>query len=128
MNNVEIYGAYNYTEEIAKLYGKVDCKYSVYDTNISNVSISLSNRLYEAYICSVAVIDAKNTELGNIVKNESLGVVVEDRNIQDLIQEIEESKNKSSKSKEYIQYKIFYDKWKYDKVNRTLKEVYMNLY
>ncbi|WP_373598216.1 glycosyltransferase [Paraclostridium bifermentans] len=122
MSNVEIYGAYNYSEEIAKLYGKVDCIYSVYDTNVSNVNIALPNRLYEAAICNIPIIAARGTKLGNIIKSENLGIVVEDSNMKELKEAIEILKNKS-----YIDGEKFYNKWKYNVVNENLKKAYSSL-
>lgn len=123
MNNVEIYGAYNYSEEIAKLYGKVDCIYSVYDTNVSNVSIALPNRLYEAAICSVPIIAARGTELSKIIEENGIGVSVKDGNISELIEAINNIKDKNDfySHKNFIQ---FYETWNYKKVNQKLIKIY----
>ncbi|CEN83637.1 glycosyltransferase [Paraclostridium sordellii] len=127
MNNVNIYGAYNYAKDIANLYGKVDCIYSVYDTKITNVNIALPNRLYEAAICEIPIIAAKNTELGDIVESEGIGITIEDMNMQDLVNAIEILKKNNINNKGNEIYKKFYNKWKYDKFNMKLQEVYMEL-
>lgn len=66
-------GKYNYNEDIANLYGAVDCIYAVYDADNPNVRIALPNKLYEAVYCKLPIIVAKGTYLSEIVEN---GVLV----------------------------------------------------
>lgn len=73
---VEIYGPYNYEKEIVSLYEKIDCVYSVYDTDIQNVRIALPNRLYEAIVCSIPIIGAKGTVLGKFIEENQIGFTV----------------------------------------------------
>lgn len=73
---VEMYGPYNYQKEIVCLYEKVDCVYSVYDTNLHNVRIALPNRLYEAIVCELPIIAAKDTALGDFIEQNEVGTTV----------------------------------------------------
>lgn len=73
---VEIYGAYNYENEIVSLYEKVDCMYSVYDIKLKNVKLALPNRLYESIVCSIPIIGAKDTMLGKFIEKNQIGITV----------------------------------------------------
>lgn len=76
MENVEIYGGYEYIEEIKSLYEKVDCIYSVYDAEKRNVQIALPNRLYEAVYTDTPIIAAKETYLGELVDKYGIGKTI----------------------------------------------------
>ncbi|MDD7648000.1 glycosyltransferase [Cloacibacillus porcorum] len=69
-------GKYNYNEDIANLYGAVDCIYAVYDADNPNVRIALPNKLYEAVYCKLPIIVAKGTYLSEIVEKWCVGVAV----------------------------------------------------
>lgn len=125
MDHVEIYGSYNYESDIANLYGKVNCIFSMYDTEIKNVQIALPNRLYEAAQCHLPLIVSKGTELADIVETEEIGVSIEDSNYQVLVQVLEKLKidiqynNKLSRNCDK-----FSKKWDYSVVNQKLKRIY----
>ena len=70
-------GAYVYEQDIAVLYGRVDCIYSVYDATDRNVRLALPNRLYEAVYCEIPLIVAKHTYLAQTVKKMGVGIAVE---------------------------------------------------
>ena len=78
--HVRITGKYNYSSDIADLYGAIDCVYAVYDADLLNVRIALPNRLYEAAYCGLPIIVAKRTYLSDIVQKYSLGYAVEHDN------------------------------------------------
>lgn len=84
-NNVEYYGKYDYDKEIAKLYGKVDCIYSVYDADLNNVRIALPNKLYESILCETPIIVSKNTYLSDLVESMGVGVSISHNSIDDLV-------------------------------------------
>ena len=88
--NVEFYGKYNYSEEIAKLYGMVDCVYAVYDADNPNVRIALPNKLYESIICELPIIVAKNTYLEELVKYYNVGYSVSHHDVNDLVNVLKE--------------------------------------
>lgn len=75
-DNVRFTGRYNYNEDIAGLYGMVDCVFSVYDADNPNVRIALPNKLYEAVYCELPLIVAKNTYLSELVEQYGVGVSV----------------------------------------------------
>lgn len=75
-DNVEIYGEYEYEQEIKELYERVDCIYSVYDTKLTNVQLALPNRLYEAAFTATPIIAPKNTYLGDLVEKYGIGNTV----------------------------------------------------
>lgn len=126
--NVYIHGSYNYEKEIAALYGEIDCVYSMYDTKVQNVQIALPNRLYEAALCGLPLIVSSGTDLARIVENEKLGIVVDDRDVNGLVEAL-------LKLKDDVPYrgnigencKRFYRKWRYDVVNQQLIDVYKEL-
>ncbi len=73
---VDFYGAYNYDADIRRLYGEVDCLYSVYDADRLNVRLALPNRLYEAIHCGLPLIVARATALGQFVVRRRIGFAV----------------------------------------------------
>lgn len=82
---IKFHGPYNYFKEIKKLYSKIDCVFSVYDTSYSrNIKTALPNRLYEAIICELPIIVADNTKLGEFVKTNKIGFVIGDSDDQSL--------------------------------------------
>ena len=90
---VDYYGPYNYNKEIAKLYSKCDCIYSVYDTSLNNVKYALPNKLYESIYCELPIIVSKNTYLSELVTNMHVGVSVDSNSVEDLIEKINFLKN-----------------------------------
>jgi len=74
--NVEYYGKYDFDSDIASLYGKCDCIYSVYDADLKNVRVALPNKLYEAIYCELPIIVAKGTYLAELVESMGIGVAV----------------------------------------------------
>lgn len=84
MDNVTFTGRYNYNTEIASLYGKVDCVFSVYDADNPNVRIALPNKLYESILCELPIIVAKNTYLAELVEQYGVGIAVSHEDKEDL--------------------------------------------
>lgn len=74
---VTCYGKYNYEEEISKLYGRLDCVFSVYPVEDCNVDIALPNKLYESIICELPIIGAQDTYLGEIIQKHKIGITVD---------------------------------------------------
>lgn len=74
--NIEYYGSYDYDSEIAGLYGRVDCVFSVYNADMNNVKVALPNKLYEAIYCEIPIIVAKGTYLAELVEKMGVGVAV----------------------------------------------------
>lgn len=81
---IEYYGEYNYSTDIANLYSKCDCIYSVYDTRFNNVKYALPNKLYESIYCELPIIVAKNTYLSQLVQKLGVGCSVSDNNAEEL--------------------------------------------
>lgn len=99
VTNIEYYGKYDYNTEIASLYEKCSCIYSVYDADLNNVKVALPNKLYEAIYCGLPIIVARDTYLAEIVKDLGVGVAVSHTDHEDLISAL----NKLSQDKEYYQ-------------------------
>jgi len=97
--DVEYYGQYNYDNEIASLYGRVDCVYAVYDADLANVRIALPNKLYESIYCELPIIVAKGTYLAELVEGMGVGVAVSHTDEKDLVNVL----NRLSKDKDYYQ-------------------------
>lgn len=85
MDFVTFTGKYRYEEEIAELYGRIDCVYSVYDASIPNVRIALPNKLYEAILCELPIVVAKETLLSRVVESWGVGVSVDCKSKEELI-------------------------------------------
>lgn len=92
LDNVEIYGEYEYDQEIKELYERVDCIYSVYDTKLTNVRVALPNRLYEAAFTATPIIVSKNTYLGELVEKYEIGKTVSSNSKLELIALLSELK------------------------------------
>ena len=86
--NIRFTGRYDYDKEIAGLYGKADCIYSVYDADNANVRIALPNKLYEAVLCELPIIVAKGTYLSELVEEWGVGVSVDHKNKQELAEQL----------------------------------------
>lgn len=86
MQNVIFTGRYDYKIEIASLYGRVDCVFSVYDADNPNVRIALPNKLYESVLCELPIIVAKGTYLSEIVDKYGIGVSVSCYDKNELVQ------------------------------------------
>ena len=93
MQNVTFTGRYNYDTEIASLYGRVDCVFSVYDADNPNVRIALPNKLYESIICELPIIVAKGTYLAELVEEWGVGVSVSHQNEKELEQVMQRMKD-----------------------------------
>lgn len=89
---VEYYGPYDYEKEIAALYERVDCVYSVYNADLFNVRVALPNKLYESVYCEKPIIVAKNTYLAEKVLELGAGFAVDHENVHDLVSVIEKIK------------------------------------
>lgn len=81
---VTMSGPYNYNEDILNIYSKLDIVYSVYDTSFENVKLALPNKLYEAIVCELPMIVAKNTQLEKFVLDYKIGYSVDDQDVEDL--------------------------------------------
>jgi glycosyltransferase involved in cell wall biosynthesis len=81
---VEFTGPYDYNTEIANIYGRVDCVYSVYNADNPNVRIALPNKLYEAVWCHLPIIVAKKTYLAELVAAWGVGIAVDHKSPQEL--------------------------------------------
>lgn len=85
MTNISFTGKYDYNSEIAGLYGKVDCVFSVYDADNPNVRIALPNKLYESIICELPIVVAKGTYLSELVDEWGVGVSVGHTSVQETV-------------------------------------------
>ncbi|QNU66801.1 glycosyltransferase [Ruminiclostridium herbifermentans] len=97
---VDFFGKYNYNNDIAQLYGRVDCVYAVYDADNANVRIALPNKLYEAIYCELPIIVAKGTYLAELVEKWGVGVAVSHTDLS----ELEKVLHRLSTDKEYYEY------------------------
>lgn len=93
--NLNITGRYHYSQS-SRLFGETDILYAVYPTNSVQYKIGLPVKLYEAIVTKTPVIANKDTTLGDFVKRNDIGFVVNGDNIDDirtLIMEIGNNKN-----------------------------------
>ncbi len=96
---VDFFGKYNYNNDIAQLYGSVDCVYAVYDADNANVRIALPNKLYESIYCELPIIVAKGTYLAELVEKWGVGVAVNHTDVS----ELEKALHRLSTDKEYYE-------------------------
>lgn len=79
-------GAYNYSCDIVDIYQHCDVIYSVYDASLPNVRVALPNKLYEAVLCQLPIIVAKNTYLADLVEEWKIGMAVSHTDESELVQ------------------------------------------
>lgn len=124
-SNVVITGPFDYEKEIIYLYNKIDLVYAVYDTSILNVKKAIPNKLYEAIVCALPIIVAKNTGLAEMVNKYKVGFAVSGENsvdVKDLITKIlttpdilEECKENANRIKE----KFYFEEVETDFLNKV---------
>lgn len=83
-SHVEFTGTYSYESDVADLYGRADCIYSVYDASIPNVRIALPNKLYESILCELPILAAKGTYLSELVEEWGVGLSVDCESVDEL--------------------------------------------
>ncbi len=91
--NIEQSGRFDFDSQVAELYGKCDVMYSIYDADMKNVTVALPNKLYEAVYCEMPLIVAKDTYLAQIVDDWGVGVAVDHREPDELIQALDRLRN-----------------------------------
>lgn len=101
-DHVSFYGEYDYKTEISKLYGMVDCIYSVYDADMTNVKIAIPNKLYEAIFCELPIIVAKGTYLAELVEKMGVGISVSHKNEIELFNVLNLLRDKGTYYNQYV--------------------------
>lgn len=99
-NGVFCYGKYNYEEEIADIYGRLDCVFSGYPSEDYNVSIAVPNKLYEAIICGLPIIVSKGTYLAEIVDKYGIGIDINCDDVDSYVSAINTLKEERNKLEE----------------------------
>lgn len=89
-------GKYNYSRDIASLYGAVDCVYAVYDADNANVRIALPNKLYESIYCGLPIIVSKGTYLSQLVTDWGVGLSVSHNDVEELAEALKRLMSDSS--------------------------------
>ena len=84
--DIEWVGRFDFDKQAAALYGKCDAMYSVYDADMQNVRVALPNKLYEAVYCEIPLIVAKNTYLAQLVDEWGVGLAVDHKNKDELVE------------------------------------------
>lgn len=117
---VKFTGEYDFKRDIVDIYESLDCVYSVYDSSIPNVRIALPNKLYEAVLCQLPIIVAKDTYLCELVESWGIGESVGYKDIDGLVSIINRLKsdkeyynafvNNEARMKDTIDYQIYNNK------------------
>jgi glycosyltransferase involved in cell wall biosynthesis len=81
--NVYITGRYNH-KEISGLYLSSDVVWAVYPSNDFNVKFAISNKFHESLLFETPCIYASGTMLGEFVKKENLGLIVDPYSVKDI--------------------------------------------
>lgn len=126
--NVEMYGAYEYSNEIVKLYEKIDLVYSVYNSSLANVKYAFPNRLYEAINAELPILVAHGTSLSNFVKEKGIGLSVKSRDLKDLKAAITSMvKNKQQYQKFVENTKKIKFKYQYEHYDEVILKIYRSV-
>jgi succinoglycan biosynthesis protein ExoL len=128
IEQVVLYGSYDYDKEIAKLYERIDVVYSVYDIKSKNVRVALPNRLYEAIVTERPIIVAKGTRLADVVIELGVGFAVDsqDKNeLKVLLENLVADESLLQECRENCRH--IKDEYFADRFNDQLKETYASL-
>lgn len=101
--NIEWVGRFDFNKQAAGLYGKCDVMYSVYDADMHNVRVALPNKLYEAVYCEMPLIVAKNTYLAQVVEEWGVGVAVDHKNVDELVNALNELRNNKNLREQIVE-------------------------
>ena len=88
-------GAFDYEQDISKIYSMCDAIFSVYDADMNNCRVALPNKLYESIYCEIPIIVAKKTYLADVVNELGIGIAVSHHELNDFIYAIESLRNPS---------------------------------
>lgn len=85
-DNIKFFGSYNFFQDISKIYSSIDIIYMAYSSKIQSLNnkLALPNKLYEAMYFKVPIITSKNTYLGELVENFSIGHAIDYSNNNEL--------------------------------------------
>ena len=124
LKNFVLTGPYEY-DDIAKFYENSDLTYIVYNKGNKNDENAFPTKFFESIVTGTPVIVSKNTELGNFVKENEIGIVVDGTDYIDIktkLQEIASNKDILKKMKYNIQ-KIS-ENFIWENVARNLNKIY----
>ncbi len=68
-------GAFNYPEDLRKIYESIDINFVMYDSSDTNVTMALPNKLYESIYFGTPLIVSSGTYLSEIVQEWEIGLV-----------------------------------------------------
>lgn len=83
LKNFVLTGAYNH-DDIAKFYENSDMAYIVYNQGNQNDEHAFPTKFYEAIITNTPVIVLKDTEMGNFVEENNIGITVDGTDYMDI--------------------------------------------
>lgn len=92
-NGVDFFGRFDYARDIVLLYQSIDCVFSVYPEEDIGVQLALPNKLYEAIVCELPIIASNRTYLGEIVKEQGIGITVDCNDVESYKRGIEQLKD-----------------------------------
>ena len=95
-------GRFDFMKDIAGIYGKIDCVYSVYDASNFNVRIALPNKLYEAVVAEIPIIVANNTYLGQLVNEWGTGICIDYNDKHALVEVLNKLKSKGDYYAQFV--------------------------
>lgn len=90
ISNIEMTGAYEY-RDVAKMYTDADVVWAAYPNKDFNVKYATSNKFFESIFLGIPCLFAKETKLGDYVKKNGIGLVVDpydSRDIKCLLEQI----------------------------------------
>lgn len=81
--NIEMTGAYDY-KEVAKMYADADVVWAAYPNKDFNVKYATSNKFFESIFLGIPCLFAQNTKLGDYVKKNDIGLIVDPYDSRDI--------------------------------------------
>lgn len=124
LKNFVLTGAYNH-DDIAKFYENSDMLYVVYNKGNKNDETAFPTKFYEAMITNTPVIVSKNTDMGDYVEGNNIGITVDGTDYLDIKNKLEPFTNNKEILNEKIQnINKISSKFIWENVVRNLDKIY----
>lgn len=88
LSNCYYHGRFKSPEDLADIYDNIDINIILYDYDNNNVKLALPNKLYESIAYLKPVICASNVALSDFVSSNYIGVVVQEGNLRDAVDQV----------------------------------------
>jgi glycosyltransferase involved in cell wall biosynthesis len=113
-------------DEVVEYYYKSDCIYSVYDSTIENIKIAIPVKVFEAMAAGKPVVVNKNVWISTFVKDNNIGLCVDENNLSEIKNVILKIKNSDELRNDFGKNgkKLFEEKYNWEFQEEKLIDIY----